>query len=166
MSYVCPFTEADMDKAFRDFGANCGPAALAFALQVHIDKVRDAIPGFRERGYTSPSMMQAALANLRKPYTVVPCSTGMVLSQMFAEQVALVRVQFTGPWTEPWANRRWAYQYTHWISAWQADLPMVFDCNGGIRPFPSWESDILPLLAQQYKRADGGWVPTHIWRLT
>ena len=78
-----------------------------------------------------------------------------------------VRVQWTGPWTAPNANPRWAYRHTHWIATYMVErqAAMLFDCNGGIRGFKSWEAEIVPLLTD-YDRADGGWYPTHVWKLT
>lgn len=35
-----PFTEDEMYAAAREWGCNCGPSALAFALQVPLDRVR------------------------------------------------------------------------------------------------------------------------------
>ena len=51
------FTQADSQRAFDEWGANCGPNALAFALQTSLDAVKGQIPEFEKRRYTSPSMM-------------------------------------------------------------------------------------------------------------
>lgn len=156
------FSEEEFRRASREWGANCGPSALAFALQVPIDSVRHAIPGFEQKGYTSPTMMKAALAGLSRTFTpnyvTRPC--------MFSESaVSLVRVQFTGPWTAPGSNPRWAYAHTHWIATWREGMAFVFDCNGGMMHFGRWEIEILPLLTSMHKRSDGGWEPTHVWKI-
>lgn len=153
----CPFTEQDMQAAVAEWGCNCGPSALAFALRLPLDRVRYAIPGFEAKGYTSPTMMRAALDRLGAGVAVSPPDRLSLLGSM-----ALVRVQFTGPWTAPGANPKWAYWHTHWIATWRGN---VFDCNGGIRPLGEWEAGIVPLLTAAIKRADGGWFPTHVWRL-
>lgn len=62
-----PFTEADAQRAYDEWGANCGPNALAFALQIPLEEVRDVIPQFDERRYTSPTMMRQAVEHLRQP---------------------------------------------------------------------------------------------------
>jgi|SRR5581483_4611654 len=170
---IYPFTEENMAHAVEAWGANCGPSALAFACQVHIDAVRDVIPGFAEKGYTSPTMMKTALCNLGRQYIDMQNPKKCLL---FAEKVALVRIQFTGPWTQPGANPKWAYWHTHWIATWQAIREpgyggamridnLLFDCNGGVQRFTEWEKNIIPLLTGSIRRADGGWFPTHIWRL-
>jgi hypothetical protein len=84
---------------------------------------------------------------------------------MFHDAPSLVRVQWTGPWTEPGASPKWAYRQTHWIATWrERGVPLVFDCNSGITGI-SWIDSIVPQLTKLYPRADGEWFPTHIWRL-
>lgn len=157
------FTEDDVQAAHDEWGANCGPTALAFALQIPLDDVRDAIPGFDDKRYTSPTMMRQALEHLGRPFQVIRPADR---STMFQWSPSLVRVQWTGPWTAPNANPRWAYRHTHWIATYMVErqAAMLFDCNGGIRGFQSWQDEIVPLLTN-YDRADGGWHPTHVWKL-
>jgi hypothetical protein len=186
MNYDYPFTMEEFEQANRDYGCNCGPSALAFALQVPLSEVRGQIPGFEERGYTSPTMMKSAVANLGRKFVAAVAD----VENMFAPQIALVRVQWTGPWTKPGANAKWAYRMTHWTACWRTNRrcncrdsafmeatcgqcgrtgeitsDFVFDCNGGIRSFESWKKEIVPLLTATYPRADGGWFATHIWRI-
>lgn len=158
-----PFTEDESQAAYDEWGANCGPNALAFALQIPLTEVRGKIPGFEAKRYTSPTMMKAALENLRAPFAVVPPSR----SAMFQWEPCLVRIQFCGPWTEPGANPKWAYRQTHWIATYMVErqAAMVFDCNGGIRGYQSWRNEILPLLTEATPRANGEWFPTHVWQV-
>lgn len=116
---------------------------------------------FDERRYTSPTMMRAALDHFGRKTTDGPCD----FYGMFDERVALVRVQWEGPWTALGANPKWAYRHTHWVACWlDRNQRCVFDCNGGIRPVRDWEHEIVPLLTN-YPRANGDWFPTHVWRL-
>jgi hypothetical protein len=164
MTLDYPFTESDAIAAYEEWGANCGPNALAFALQVPLASVRHAIPDFESKRYTSPTMMAAALRNLGrefKPYAF----PGFMAAAFIEDMPSLVRVQWTGPWTEPGANPKWAYRATHWIATWKADERLVFDVNGGITTFEVWQKVIVPLLTGAIKRADGGWHPTHVWRV-
>lgn len=167
MTLTYPFTEEEYQAAAQEWGCNCGPTALAFALQVKLDVAREAIPGFQEKGYTSPTMMKAALDSRQVRYRAhTPPDEASMFDARFPGYPALVRVQFTGPWTAPGANPKWAYWHTHWIVAWRyGGFLMVFDCNGGVMNFEQWKGEIIPLLTQQDKRRDGGWKPTHIWRL-
>lgn len=163
-----PFSYAEMNQAYASWGCNCGPSALAFALQKTLDEVHPFIPQFDEKQYTSPSMMAAALSAMgiiwsKGPKTPTP-------QDMFDQlgRVSLVRIQWTGPWTAPNANPRWAYRQTHWIACFllgKDNDRAIFDCNGGIRSFLSWVSDIVPQLVSQIPRADFGWTPTHVWTI-
>ncbi len=171
-----PFTEQQFKDACDTWGCNCGPTALAFALQAGLEAVRHAIPDFDRKRYTSPTMMRQALEffGVRWVSVKVPArnSGWPDVEGMFDPAVALVRVQWSGPWTKPGMNPRRAYGHTHWIACWSENAGPefyephrhVFDCNGGIRSLASWEDEIVPILTK-YPRADGGWFPTHIWRL-
>ena len=154
-----PFSEAELKAAARDWGCNCGPSALAFAIQRPLEVARHAIPDFDRKRYTSPSMMLAALQSLGIKHHAHP-TTLKVEASMFDDRPALVRVQWTGPWTG-----KWAYWYTHWVCCWKEwGVDAVFDCNGGVLHFREWRDEIVPLLLP--KRGDGKWHPTHIWRLS
>jgi hypothetical protein len=160
--FTYPFTEADARAAHEEWGANCGPNALAFALQIPLEKVRPLIPGFEAKRYTSPTMMKAALANAGRSFDNFACDP----LTMFHDQMSLTRIQWTGPWTAPGANPKWAYRQTHWIATYQQERqPVVFDVNGGCRLFVDWQDEIIPLILETIPRNDGGWHPTHIWRL-
>lgn len=161
--FTYPFTEEQFRAAVEEWNCNCGPSALAFALQIGLDKVRHAIPGFAEKHYTSPTMMKAALRNLDRGFASYPAGVDQMFRVTHQPSIALVRIQWTGPWTKAGANPKWAYRQTHWIACYSPDK--VFDCNGGIRSFESWKADIAPLLASSINRADGGWFPTHVWMI-
>lgn len=167
-----PFSQEDSEIAYKEWGANCGPNALAFALQIPLADVRGKIPDFEARRYTSPTMMKSGIANLGRKFEVMPLvATDGESNAMFPRDgISLVRVQWTGPWTAPDANPKWAYRQTHWIATYRLIglLPSeytVFDVNGGIRSFNSWCKEIAPALAASIKRADGKWFPTHVWRI-
>jgi hypothetical protein len=158
-----PFTEEDAQRAYDEWGCNCGPTALAFALQIPLDAVRSLIPDFEERRYTSPTMMRMALENAGVLFT--KCRIDR--SSMFQWEPCLVRIQWAGPWTDKGANPKWAYRQTHWIATYmvQRQAAMVFDVNGGVRGFQSWEKEIVPVLTDSVPRANGEWWPTDVWKL-
>lgn len=169
-----PFTEAEAKAAYDDWGCNCGPTALAFALQTTLDVVRTAIPDFDSRRYTSPTMMSEALSRLgrqvnplRAPGKFHGKRDRLVgHADMFRGPMSLVRIQWTGPWTKEGASGKWAARQTHWIACWiENEQRQVFDVNGGIRNFHSWEQEIVPLIVAQVPRADGGWFPANVWQL-
>lgn len=197
---TCPFTEDELLAAHKAWGCNCGPAALAFALQTTLDTVRPAIPEFESRRYTSQIMMAAALRYFGETFSVVrDPSKGRNsrerIESMFVEQVALARIQWTGPWTERDASAKWACLHTHWIACWRDQSAarvvfsqaspgvdpgafnskvgidpiagaMVYDCNVGVIEFSEWESTIAPAIIRSIPRADGGWFAADVWRLS
>lgn len=168
-----PFTEDEARAAREAWGCNCGPTALAFALQTTLEAVKPAIPAFAERRYTSPTMMRAALDGLGRRFITLaagPRHAGVnnakAVETMFAGPMSLVRIQWTGPWIVNGRPQRWAARQTHWIATWaERGVHIVFDCNGGIQGFGKWETEIVPLIVAQVNRADGGWYPANIWRL-
>lgn len=162
-----PFSEADCQVAYDAWGCNCGPAALAFALQMPLENVRDAIPDFTERRYTSPTMMDAALRSLGASVVKLGAPKNRGHECMFADVPALVRIQWTGPWTADGKTQKWAARQTHWICCWRYgdDRWNVFDINGGIRKFFDWKREIVPLIVQSVPRADGGWWPANVWQV-
>jgi hypothetical protein len=153
-----PYSEEELQKAYTEWGCNCGPSALATMLSLKPDDVHPHIQHFDERHYTSPSMMAAALQSLG----VKMASRAMPEPKRFAAY-GLNRIQWEGPW-----YGRFAYHRTHWVGsmAWSGGNTFVFDCNGGWKFLPEWEKEIAPLLTAQYKRATGGWHVTHAWQLS
>lgn len=164
MTFTYPFTKQEWAHASQTWNANCGPTALAFAAQVKLDRVRAAMPDFEQKGYTSPSMMMRGIKGLGREWRGVADPSPAL---MFHERIALVRIQWSGPWTKPGANPRWAYTHTHWIATWKGQDAgnVLFDVNGGLYPFDDWKKSIVPMIVSHIQRADGGWSPTHIWRL-
>jgi hypothetical protein len=119
--------------------------------------------GFYEKKYMSPSMMRQALQIACAWWDEMPTSPH---AYMFDHRPALVRIQWTGPWTESHVvSKKWAYLHTHWITTWAGDGNMAFDCNGGVMPFEAWENDIPQMATSKHPRADGGWFPTDVWRI-
>ena len=168
------FTEADFKAANDAWGCNCGPSALAFALQIGLEQVRAALPAFEARGYVNPTMMREALATLGRRIEIVRNPSGgrnrgYGIDTMFAGPMSLVRIQWTGPWTSPSNNSsrvaKWAAGQTHWIACWNEGARMVFDCNSGMTTFEWWESNVVNAITKTIPRADGGWFPTNVWRL-
>ncbi len=171
-----PFTREDAEAAWATWKANCGPFALAFACQVNINQVRGKIPGFEEKHYTNPTMMKAGLKNLGKTFDECPADTLNMFRKTDFGKLKLCRLQWTGPWTKPGANAKWAYTQTHWICSWvsmeerghdgeMTYIHMVFDCNGGIQTFEEWIRNTVPMLTKMHPRSDGGFYPTHVWRI-
>ncbi|MGH7131001.1 MAG: hypothetical protein ACREJO_03545 [Phycisphaerales bacterium] len=151
-----PFTADELGSASAEWGCNCGPAALAFALQVKLDVVRHAIPGFALKRYTTPTGMAAALECLRQATARHAPNMSGLFNDRF---VSLVLVQWTGPWTGTGLNQKWAYLHTHWIATWgERGVPLVYDVNAGIQGLGAWTMDTAVSLIRRDPRRTG-WAP-------
>jgi len=142
-----PFTEGEFRAAAREWGCNCGPSALAFALRMPLDHARSAIAGFDEKRYTSPMMMRGALDRL-----CVPCGSytkHLEHAHMFKGSPSLVRIQWGGPWTTEGVDPRRAYRHTHWIATFVGPGFSVFDCNAGVVSFGDWKSWTIPFIGNE-----------------
>ena len=158
---MTPFTFEDAEKAYREWGANCGPGALAAIMGMTLEQVRPHIPDFDAKRYTSPTMMYAALKNIGRPWEKIVAGWPIY---------GLVRVQWEGPWTKLGVPIAARYRYTHWVGA---QTPYgnsknigIFDINcmnngTGWVSLNDWSSQIAPYLIAQYPKADGKWHLTH-----
>jgi hypothetical protein len=154
------FSLEDAQQAHEKWGYSCGPCALAFALGITLDQLHEKTPVFDGKGYANPTMVRAAMSAMGVRHI-----EDRTLS-MFADKIAVVRVQWSGPWTQPGTNPKWSYQYTHWICYWLEDgREMVFDVNAGIVDFAEWKRVTVPAIVATIPRATGGWKQTHVWRL-
>lgn len=159
------FTEADANRAYEEWGANCGPGALAAIVGQHINSVRTHIALFDQRHYTNPSMMFHALRSLSVSFKP--------RWDKCWPDWGLVRIQWEGPWTEPGVPIRARYRYTHWIGACAKDREDIgiFDINcmnsGGWVSLDDWQLIVVPfLLKHNVPNANGKWSITHSLEVT
>ncbi len=170
-----PFTEAQALKAGDEWGFNCGPAAVAVALNLSLLEVRPlfAAVGFEERGFTNPTMIHAVLKAMRGS----PLMRTAILFRYEPDPFphhGIVRVQFDGPWTQKGVPPQAAYEHTHYVATQMSQLGsrFVFDLNAygwndhgptGWVSYERWCEKILPLITP--KRGNGGWWITHSYEL-
>lgn len=154
------FSVEDADRAHDEWGANCGPGALAAIMDMTLDEVKPIMlaVGFEGRLYTNPTMMNAALRIVARPWRKIGANW---------PDYGLVRVQWEGPWTQPGVPMAARYRYTHWIGHMRGRSSRgVFDINcmnngTGWCALADWERVIAPLLSANHPRATGGWHVTH-----
>ena len=159
------FNANDAERAYDEWGANCGPGAIAAIMGMTLDEVRPHIPGFNEKHYTSPSMMNAALRSIGRPWNKIGATW---------PAYGLVRIQWEGPWTLPGVPMRARYLYTHWIGAKTgANSIGIFDINcinngTGWVSLDDWSKTVVPWLLNECvdKRASGAWHITHAIEVT
>jgi len=151
----------DASHASQEWGANCGPGAIAAIAGLTLDEVRPHMGDFEAKGYTNPILMWEVLTRLGlvwrlrgKPFTVPAWG--------------VVRIQWEGPWTEPGVPMRVRCRHTHWIGAGLQDgQPIAFDincmCVGGWVPWQEWKSQVAPwLIREAVPKGSGAWHITHL----
>lgn len=156
------FTPDDAQRAFDEWGANCGPGAVAAVCGLTLDELRPHLGDFESKRYTNPTLMWEILNRLGVSWRLVKGSRSW-------PTYGLARIQWEGPWTEPGANPRWAYRQTHWVGAKSRNLGNVgiFDINAiangtGWVSAADWERVIVPwILREAVPRANGKWHITH-----
>lgn len=103
------YTEADSERAEREWKATCGPHAIAAACGKTLDDVRPALTNYK--GWMSPTQVSQALLalgvvhNLRHHLKTWDLCDG------------INRVQWEGKWLNPGVPARVAYFHTHWVAA-------------------------------------------------
>lgn len=165
------FTEQDADTCGYRF--NCGPSALCAALGLTPAEIRPHLLDFESKGYMSPTMMMRVLKGLGVGYDTmyrgdIPGRQNLDLTE---GEVALVRVQWSGPWCNHGVPMAARYKATHWIAAgvkgtgWAYDVNAMLDegnCNGLIS-YRNWAEQLVPWLIKELRpKADGDWWITHI----
>lgn len=157
----------DLDAAHDAWGANCGPAALAAALSLSLEDVREAVSfGGEFKGYMGALDMKAALEKLGALSEKYSASEGENLraglgpeSRTIAMQprMKLLLLQWDGPWrTVP----RAAATYRHWIAYIHGFLGdrgpgWVYDVNSGWIDYVTWDFAVVP--RQIPPRGTGQW---------
>lgn len=163
MSAAVKFTEDDAARAYDEWGANCGPGAIAAIMGMTLDDVRPHMGDFEQKHYTNPLLMWQVLRNIGAKWRLVKAARAF-------PDYGLARVQWEGPWTAPGVPARAAYRHTHWIAAqWSAAREEfgIFDINcmnsGGWVSLDDWKSLVVPwILEHCAPRANGRWHLTHV----
>ena len=155
------FTVQDADRAFDEWGANCGPGALAAILGLTLEEVRPHIVGFEKKRYTDWKMMVAALETLKADFRA--------LEPPRLPSYGLARIQWEGAWTAPGAHWAARLRHTHWVGSMIVEGAGIgiFDINAinngsGWSSLENWEGIVVPyILSTCEPEADGKWHVTH-----
>lgn len=157
---TAPFSAQDAERASDEWGANCGPGALAAIAGLTLDQVRPHMGDFELKRYTNPSLMKFALRSL---CLVTKTTIGRPAWPLYG----LARIQWEGPWMAEGVPIGARYRATHWVAVQspRAEV-MIFDINaiavGGWIAADLWARDLVPwLLKQCQPRANGKWHITH-----
>ena len=155
------FTPEDLDRAFGEWGCNCGPTSLAVALGISLDAAHAAIPLFDERRYTNPTMMIAALRTLGACFEHNWSRRDGIAWPDFG----LARIQWAGPWTGGGVPIAARYRHSHWVAC--ATAPNgdggIYDCNSAKWiSLEDWKRVIVPAILKEFEpEATGEWWVTN-----
>lgn len=164
------FTAEDAGRAHDEWGANCGPGAIAAICSLTLDELRPHMGDFEGKRYTNPTLMWQVLNSVGARFKVRAGQFGAADLPSYG----MARVQWEGPWTQPGVPMRARYRHTHWIGA--AKRPTcgagtvtgIFDINAiangsGWCALQDWESILVPwILEECVPRANGRWHFTHV----
>jgi len=155
------FTLEDAQRASLEWGANCGPGAVAAVMGMTLDEVRPHLGDFETKRYTNPTLMRETLDRIGRKYSYLK-------PPLTWPQYGLARIQWHGPWMLPGVPIGARYRKTHWVGAWSTAKRGIgiFDINamasGGWIALEDWGNSLVPwLLAEAVPRADGQWSITH-----
>ena len=154
------FSFDEAKSAYDQWGANCGPGALAAIVGLSLDEIRPLMGDFESKGYTNPKLMIDCLKRVQVFY--------VQLKPAVWPMFGLARIQWIGPWMKEGVPMRARYRHTHWVGTARINGDRgVFDINcmnngSGWVSFDEWASLIAPFLAKgSHSKATGEWSLTH-----
>lgn len=154
------FTADDADRAHREWGANCGPGAIAGILGMTLDEIRPHMGDFESKRYTNPTLMWETLRRLGVEFKSN--------RERRWPAFGLCRIQWEGPWTKPGVPARAAYRHTHWIGVKRAGADIgIFDINAigngtGWCSLADWSGVLVPMILREcVPKASGAWHIAH-----
>lgn len=165
------FTADEARAANVEWGANCGPCALAAACVVDLDVVREVMLEFEERRWTNPTMIEEALHMLvdlpgeeagSRWFRVIMSSAASRGFPHLLPVDGIVRVQYEGNWLEPGVPAKAAYKYTHWAAVCGEWVFCTLRLENEWRTQETWRADIAQHCREQGYR---GWLATHHYEI-
>ncbi len=157
MKTVNLYAPPDTLESNAAWSATCGPMAIAAILRRPVAAVRDLFPGFPERPWVTPTVMQAAFIHSGTNWRHGPAGLPMY---------GLAWLQVGGPWEGPGVPPGAAYRYTHWIAAAEANgRTLVYDGNAAEwMAYHDWQRDVMAAIVAGHKRATG-WRVRKAWEM-
>lgn len=167
-----PVTYEEAHRAAQEWGANCGPVALAGICRMSLEEVREHMGNFESKRYTNPLLMWQALKSIGVPHER-KTFRDVTTSSSCWPRYGLARIQFHGPWMDEGRPRRARYRWSHWVGAMSLTSGVgVFDVNAlnngsGWVSLSEWEQIIVPHIIQYcVPLGDGDWSFTHVVEVT
>jgi hypothetical protein len=167
------FSIEDAKRASDEWGANCGPGALAAVTGHTLEEVRPLMGDFERKRYTNPTLMFDCLKRTIEDHKFFWLDKRTTPEDEFMPGYGLLRVQWHGPWMKPGVPIRARYRHTHWIGYQRHDdgQEAVFDINamyaGGWISYMNWATVLVPwILSECVPKADGDFSFTHAVEIT
>lgn len=155
--YVPP----DTYQAYLDWGATCGPAALAAILACRVMSLKKVMQPYR--GYTTFGAMRLALKKLDVPYHVLRNDFKLTLGFAGVSYAGrLSMIQWGGSWLQPGVHVGAALSRTHWVAVVE-DPVRIYDVNAGSAgtgcwvTLQDWMTVIAPSIMETIRGCDGTW---------
>src|ERR1035437_1214779 len=154
------FTAEDYYQAFDEWGANCGPGAIAGVLGLSLNELRPSMGNFEKKHYTNPKLMIEVLKRLNVSYVETKKDQSW-------PKYGLCRIQWEGPWSSQEPHK--SYRHTHWIGVDSINPNNIgiFDincmmANNGWVPLEEWKTILIPWLRSEIESdTNGKWHLTH-----
>lgn len=119
------YKAADSQRAWNEWGANCGPHSIAAACGLTLDEVKGALLNFP--GWMSPRHLKDTLLRLKwvhRDEFVGPKSTVDFIWRKQRNEARIIRpgnrmiarIQWEGRWLNPGQPMNLAYRETHWVA--------------------------------------------------
>lgn len=105
----------DIEVAWLNFGANCGPSAFAAATGTEVCRIMKHFAHFEHSPWTNLSQMKSAFMAAGHAFSV---------HRQMMPHSGVALIQWLGPWTDREFFSSWSLPYTHWIAV---DGSWVFD---------------------------------------
>lgn len=140
------FIPSDIETAYEEWGANCGPCALAAIVGKKLSEVHPHLAEFAKRKYMNPTHIKNALESM-----------GIAFRSLGAHfpQNGLAFVQWSGFEKRPVFVQ---YQHTHWIAVKDGQYFEINTPPGDNWVSPAlWERVMPAFIAEHIKGATGSY---------
>jgi hypothetical protein len=138
------FVPWDVEVAYLNFGANCGPASFAAITEREVCRIMKYFPHFEHSNWTN-------LTQMRRAFAEAGYEASLFRQQIPSRGVALI--QWLGPWTRKNFFSRWSLLHTHWVAV---DDGRVFDhTNRCWLQLEAWEGEVASKFISGITGADG-----------
>jgi hypothetical protein len=167
------YEPSDVDEQWKEWGANCGPSAIAALVGREVKDVRAAVEhaagGEKSKkkgrsGRWLGYMHAGHLISVLQAFGLDPKRTNFAPKQGRWPRKGLAMIQTEGPWCHPPAKPTARFRYTHTVAVIDAGPPLgvlVYDGNAeGWAKEEWWAEHVMKKLVKLEKGATGWHITT------